>query len=358
MAAEDHGEHTATPLLATGSAMGQNSSSEAGGETTVGDDIDNFWADLEHWAKNIGTSGEQTLDKVALGPGSTWQPDEHADECNMCDSEFSVFRRRHHCRHCGLLFCADCCDNFVTLNENSVRFKLRICEECNADADTTVNIREGAGRALESIMKHASAVGKQGEEDDDGNTELELHSNADISRAMGLEEGEELTVQLGGVDSALVILPDEFAPYDYAKEDDDADGTGGGEWWEESYFDGEFSNARGVGYTTVRDMPTADQERFLAYSDHAPQRNIFASPTSASTSTTAGGGAGAEELGADGGYASMAASMGAASGMTSSEFGVGTGTGAGIGMGSMGGMGGMGGQPQAEEDEEEFEGLE
>ena len=31
-------------------------------------------------------------------------------------------------------------------------------------------------------MKHASAVGKQGEEDDDGNTELELHSNADISR--------------------------------------------------------------------------------------------------------------------------------------------------------------------------------
>ncbi|KAJ3165018.1 hypothetical protein HK101_000306 [Irineochytrium annulatum] len=30
-----------------------------------------------------------------------WIPDKFADECKICFTEFSMFRRKHHCRHCG-----------------------------------------------------------------------------------------------------------------------------------------------------------------------------------------------------------------------------------------------------------------
>ena len=38
-----------------------------------------------------------------------WIPDEASDFCSKCKSEFSFFNRRHHCRFCGSLLCADCC---------------------------------------------------------------------------------------------------------------------------------------------------------------------------------------------------------------------------------------------------------
>ena len=35
-----------------------------------------------------------------------WDPD--SDECYGCQEEFTLFRRRHHCRNCGKLLCKDC----------------------------------------------------------------------------------------------------------------------------------------------------------------------------------------------------------------------------------------------------------
>lgn len=37
-----------------------------------------------------------------------WQPDEDASSCYICDSHFTVFNRRHHCRKCGKIVCAEC----------------------------------------------------------------------------------------------------------------------------------------------------------------------------------------------------------------------------------------------------------
>eukprot|EP00756_Hemistasia_phaeocysticola_P058916 Hpha_TRINITY_DN35596_c0_g1::TRINITY_DN35596_c0_g1_i1::g.84540::m.84540 len=36
-----------------------------------------------------------------------WVPDEDAPSCNQCGKPFTVLRRRHHCRACGRVFCAD-----------------------------------------------------------------------------------------------------------------------------------------------------------------------------------------------------------------------------------------------------------
>jgi hypothetical protein len=39
---------------------------------------------------------------------SVWQPDEAAKSCLRCGAEFGFTQRRHHCRHCGLIYCVQC----------------------------------------------------------------------------------------------------------------------------------------------------------------------------------------------------------------------------------------------------------
>lgn len=36
-----------------------------------------------------------------------WVPDAEASHCYACATEFTLFRRRHHCRGCGRIFCAE-----------------------------------------------------------------------------------------------------------------------------------------------------------------------------------------------------------------------------------------------------------
>lgn len=36
-------------------------------------------------------------------------PDSSGRECYECQERFTAFRRRHHCRLCGQIFCSKCC---------------------------------------------------------------------------------------------------------------------------------------------------------------------------------------------------------------------------------------------------------
>lgn len=50
---------------------------------------------------------------------SAWQSDSLVAQCNSCNKRFGTFLRRHHCRGCGKLFCAACCqDNLHLLNDS------------------------------------------------------------------------------------------------------------------------------------------------------------------------------------------------------------------------------------------------
>ena len=42
-----------------------------------------------------------------------WMPDSLSLECAMCTSKFTSFRRRHHCRVCGQVFCSKCCSSYI-----------------------------------------------------------------------------------------------------------------------------------------------------------------------------------------------------------------------------------------------------
>lgn len=45
---------------------------------------------------------------------AVWEADEDAKRCKDCESEFTFLSRRHHCRCCGHIFCATCCDNYLS----------------------------------------------------------------------------------------------------------------------------------------------------------------------------------------------------------------------------------------------------
>jgi len=46
--------------------------------------------------------------------GVRWLGDEERSHCQCCRTEFDAVTRRHHCRHCGDLFCQDCSGNQLT----------------------------------------------------------------------------------------------------------------------------------------------------------------------------------------------------------------------------------------------------
>jgi len=46
---------------------------------------------------------------------SHWMPDQLCKHCYLCEEKFTVFRRRHHCRLCGQVFCNRCSSYFVEI---------------------------------------------------------------------------------------------------------------------------------------------------------------------------------------------------------------------------------------------------
>jgi len=60
-----------------------------------------------------------------------WQRDEEAKFCNKCSKEFSLFKRKHHCRACGKIFCSDCSThNTKIMNLGYVEEPVRVCDVC------------------------------------------------------------------------------------------------------------------------------------------------------------------------------------------------------------------------------------
>jgi hypothetical protein len=103
-----------------------------------------------------------------------WKPDKEAKVCDGCSKSFNVFRRRHHCRTCGLVFCADCCSEKVRGISGYGDTAQRICVRCKATTcltpDTssrnrrrpsvtpTVTERGGSGSRCSSQEQESLAV--------------------------------------------------------------------------------------------------------------------------------------------------------------------------------------------------------
>lgn len=64
-----------------------------------------------------------------------WMKDENATSCFRCSRPFTTFRRRHHCRICGQIFCGSC-TSLVAGSHVSSSGNVRCCELCMSSLDT------------------------------------------------------------------------------------------------------------------------------------------------------------------------------------------------------------------------------
>ncbi|KAI6650625.1 hypothetical protein LOD99_7675 [Oopsacas minuta] len=59
-----------------------------------------------------------------------WIDDNKFDRCQTCNSNFSLFVRRHHCRRCGKLLCGKCCHSKVELWRMGFMDPQLVCNTC------------------------------------------------------------------------------------------------------------------------------------------------------------------------------------------------------------------------------------
>eukprot|EP00667_Euglena_gracilis_P011574 EG_transcript_11822 len=67
----------------------------------------------------------------AVQQAPPWKPDSAAKACEGCDQPFSFFtRRRHHCRHCGGVFCDLCSSARCAIPKYGYEDETRVCQPC------------------------------------------------------------------------------------------------------------------------------------------------------------------------------------------------------------------------------------
>ncbi|WVR06352.1 hypothetical protein IAU60_003383 [Kwoniella sp. DSM 27419] len=59
-----------------------------------------------------------------------WMADEHCKECYDCKSAFTTWRRKHHCRICGQIFCSRCASNIIGARRFGQDGAVRVCNLC------------------------------------------------------------------------------------------------------------------------------------------------------------------------------------------------------------------------------------
>ncbi|KAJ8406129.1 hypothetical protein AAFF_G00310170 [Aldrovandia affinis] len=62
--------------------------------------------------------------------GQAWLRDDEATQCKQCQKEFSISRRKHHCRNCGDIYCNNCSSNELALP--SYPKPVRVCDTCHS----------------------------------------------------------------------------------------------------------------------------------------------------------------------------------------------------------------------------------
>lgn len=84
-----------------------------------------------------GNTGSLSSPEVTSDPplNTSWTPDKMVSQCKGCNREFSMTRRKHHCRNCGHIFCNNCSDHMLALpssaaGDQSLGKPVRVCDGC------------------------------------------------------------------------------------------------------------------------------------------------------------------------------------------------------------------------------------
>jgi len=92
-------------------------------------DLDNSEAVQRDFVK-LSQSLQIQLEKIRSAEHEVrWQHEEDIDDCTSCRRNFSVTKKKHHCRHCGRVFCVDCLNK--TVNSGPKLRPAKVCDVCH-----------------------------------------------------------------------------------------------------------------------------------------------------------------------------------------------------------------------------------
>jgi hypothetical protein len=84
-----------------------------------------------------------------------WRPDASSSSCNGCRKDFSLLiRRRHHCRACGELVCADCSPYLDHLPELGYDGPVRVCRDCKTSTEYSSSEASGSENEGQEMDEH------------------------------------------------------------------------------------------------------------------------------------------------------------------------------------------------------------
>ncbi|XDV30332.1 hypothetical protein PO909_033271 [Leuciscus waleckii] len=89
-----------------------------------------------------------------------WMPDSQCKECYDCNEKFTTFRRRHHCRLCGQIFCSRCCNQEIPGKFMGYTGDLRACTYCRKIALSYAHSADSSsiGEDLSALSDSALSV--------------------------------------------------------------------------------------------------------------------------------------------------------------------------------------------------------
>ena len=84
----------------------------------------------ENFDVDFGVDSAQANSLQPIREKPTWQPDYTTSNCNKCETSFSLFTRRHHCRACGFIYCYKCSSSRIAIPFLDFMDPVRVCDDC------------------------------------------------------------------------------------------------------------------------------------------------------------------------------------------------------------------------------------
>jgi 1-phosphatidylinositol-3-phosphate 5-kinase len=85
--------------------------------------------DEEQIASELAAKKEQENQQI-VPQNKFWMPDRYCKVCYGCEEPFTMYRRRHHCRMCGQIFCNSCSSFYIDGKMFNSLGVVRACKIC------------------------------------------------------------------------------------------------------------------------------------------------------------------------------------------------------------------------------------
>merc|ERR1719264_641033 len=79
----------------------------------------------------LGRENQSIQMELLKQTGRKWADDADASNCSSCGGQFTITNRKHHCRNCGQIFCADCSGRSAPMA--NYKKPQRVCDPCHSE---------------------------------------------------------------------------------------------------------------------------------------------------------------------------------------------------------------------------------